>query len=77
MWLRNELSSLAEVSLYVGNRSVCQGSIPSSALRVDKNVYTLAEYCQEITEHNSSELSGNNQAHYKKTELTTCHTGLT
>jgi hypothetical protein len=58
---------------YVGNRGVCQGSITSSALWVDENVYTLAEYCQEIIECNSSELNGNNQADNKKTELTTCH----
>jgi hypothetical protein len=61
---------------YVGNRSVCQGSITSSALWVDENVYTLAEYCQEIIECNSSELNGINQAYSKKTELTNCHTGL-
>jgi hypothetical protein len=60
----------------VGNRSVCQGSITSSALWVDENLYTLAENCQEILERNSSELNGKNQADNKKTELTTCHTRL-
>jgi len=60
----------------VGNRSVCQGSIISSVLWVDKNVYTLAEYCQEIIERNGSELNGNNQEDNKITELTTGHTGL-
>jgi hypothetical protein len=45
-------------------------------LWVDENVYPLAEYCQEIIEHNSSELNGINQADDKKTELTTSHTGL-
>jgi hypothetical protein len=61
---------------YVGNRSVCQRSIASYSLSVEKNVYTLAENCPEITEHNSSELIGNNKADNKKTERTTCHTGL-
>lgn len=39
-------------------------------------MYTLAENCQEIIKHNSSELNGNTQAGNKKTELTTCHIGL-
>lgn len=41
-----------------------------------KNVYTLAENCPEITEHNSSELNGNNKADNKKTERTTSNAGL-
>jgi hypothetical protein len=61
---------------YAGNRSVCQGPITSSVLWVDENVHALAEYCQEIIERNSSELNGNNQADNKKSELTTCHRGL-
>ena len=57
-------------------KCVYTGQITSPALRVDKNVYTPAEYCQEIIECNSSELNGNNQADSKKTELTNCNTGL-
>jgi hypothetical protein len=72
---RNKELCVIDNNKYVGNRSVCQGSITSSALWVDENVYTLAEYCQKIIERNSSELNGNNLDN-KKPELTTCHTGL-
>lgn len=54
---RNKELCVLDNNKYVGNRSVCQGSITSSALWADKNVYTMAEYCQEIIERNSSELS--------------------
>jgi len=73
---RNKELCVIDNNKYVGNRSVCQGSIISSVLWVDKNVYTLAEYCQEIIERNGSELNGNNQEDNKITELTTGHTGL-
>jgi len=74
---RNKELCTIDNNKYVGNRIVCQGSITSSALWVDKNVYKLAEYCQEIIECNSSELNGNNQADNKKTNQMSYRTVLT